>query len=85
MKPKIIKLTQHEKVVAVVPSYAAGPGWANAPTWVHIVDYATGKHRCECIQPDERTPELDTLFHAGAAMHSALMGAVPTKIVKEKP
>lgn len=82
MKPVTIKLNRNEKVVAVVPTYAAGPGWANAPAWVHIVDYATNKHRCECIQPEERTPALDALFHAGSAMCSALMGAVPTKTVK---
>lgn len=82
MKPKTIKLTQHEKVIAVVPEYARGPGWANAIVWVHIVDYATGKARSEDIQPDERTPALDTLFHAGSAMCSALMSAVPTKTIK---
>ena len=84
MKPKIIKLFQHEKVIAVVPEYCSGPGWANAIAWVHIIDYSTGKHRCEDIQPDERTIELNALFAPGAAMNATLMAVIKTKAVKRK-
>lgn len=81
-KPVTIKLGQSEKIIAVVPQWAAGPGWANAPTWVHIVDHATDKYRCECIQPDERTAALHALYAAGAAMCSALVDAVPARRAK---
>lgn len=83
MKPKIIKLFQHEKVIAVVPEYCSGPGWSNAVAWVHIIDYSTGKHRCEDIQPEERTLDLSVLFSPGAAIASALMSSVKTKLVKK--
>lgn len=77
MSSKTIELSRHEKIVAVVPEYCRGPGWSNAVVWVHIVDYSTAQHRCESIGPDERTPELSTLFDAGAAMCKSLAEAVP--------
>lgn len=81
MKPKTIKLTTGERVVAVVPERCAGPGWSNSPVWVYI---ATNDGRLikECIQPDERTPQMHALFHAGEAMCMALMGAVPQRRIK---
>ena len=78
---KIITLAKDERIAAVVPEYAAGPGWANAPAWVYIVD-SSQKLRIESIQPDERTPAMHALFGAGEAMSCALILAVPTK--KEK-
>lgn len=83
MKPKIIKIFPHEKVIAVVPEYCSGPGWSNAVTWVHIIDYSTGKYRCEDIQTEERTLDLSVLFSHGAAIASALMSSVKTKLVKK--
>lgn len=76
---KTIKLSQHEDIIAIVPEYCAGPGWSNAVTWVHIVDRATGKHRTEDIQPDERTPEMHHLFRIAASVHDALIAAVPAR------
>ena len=46
--------------------------------WVHIADRAGG-HRVECLQPLDQTPEMWALFEAGAAMHRALLAAVPHK------
>lgn len=76
-KPKTIKLNYGERVVAVVPELCHGPGWSNSPTWVFIATN-DGRLRRECIQPDERTLELHTLFAAGEAMCNALILAVPT-------
>lgn len=84
MRERIIELHDGERVVAVVPCRAAGPGWSNAPTWVHIVNYKTGTHREECIQPDERSPALQHLYAAGEAMQSALLASVSTKKAKRK-
>lgn len=81
MKPKTIILAEGERIIAIVPEYRAGPGWSNTPTWVYI-DGRDGKLREECIQPDERTPALYTLFSLGASMHCALMDAVPVRIKK---
>lgn len=81
-KPATINLGRNESIVGIVPEYASGPGWSNAVVWVTVLDWQTNKARRECIQPDERTPAMHALFATGAAMHAALLSAVPTK--KEK-
>ena len=72
---KALRLLRGERVVAVVPEHCAGGGWSNSVVWVHISDHL-GNIRTECLQPDEQTPEMRTLFDAGAIMHRALVGAV---------
>jgi hypothetical protein len=81
MKARTIKLAYGERVVAVVPERCNGPGWSNAPTWVYIATN-DGRLREECVQPGERTPELQALFAAGEAMCNALAAAVPVKKTK---
>lgn len=80
MRPKKIKLEPGEYIIAVVPEKAAGPGWANSPTWVYIA--GNGKLRKECIQPNERTDALHALFNIGLAVCEALSEAVPTELRK---
>lgn len=77
-RPLELLVGHGERVIAVVPQRAAGPGWANAPTWVYIATN-DGRLREECIQPEERTRDLHTLYAAGEAMCNALLAAVPTK------
>jgi hypothetical protein len=80
MKPqKPIPLSRTERVIAVVPEYCAGPGWANSPLWVHIADHATGTLRSECIQPEDQTPEQHVLFRIGADVHAALVNSIGIK------
>ncbi len=81
-KPKEIELRPHETIIAVHPEYVSGPGWSNAPTWVYIKNHATSDVRAECIQPEERSDALHTLFSVGAAIHAALVNAVPIKRVR---
>lgn len=78
----MIKLGEHERIVAVVPQRASGPGWANSPTWVHIVDHATGKWRQECLQPEEHSAELLTIYSIGALLCQQLITTVECKHVK---
>ena len=73
---KTIELGRNERIVAVVPEHVSGPGWGNSVVWVHITD-GCGLYRAECVQPEEQAPEMLALFDAAAAMHSALVGAVP--------
>lgn len=80
MKPqKPIPLSRTERVIAVVPEYAKGPGWGNQVLWVHIADNANGTLRTECIQPADQTPEQLTLFLIGAVVHAALVESVKTE------
>lgn len=82
MKPKTIKLARGENVIAVVPERCHGPGWSNQPVWVYIKTN-DGRLREECIQPEERTPEMHTLFDAGEAICNSLLNAVPVKLEKK--
>lgn len=81
-KEKIIRLSPGERIIAVVPESCAGPGWSNAPTWVYIATN-DGKLREECIQPGERSIQLNVLFSVGLNVCSALINSVSTKLVKE--
>ena len=83
MKPKVIRLAPGERVIAVVPERCSGPGWSNAPAWVYVATN-DGHLRQECIQPEERTPQLHALYHAGEAMCAALLGSVPQRRVKPR-
>ena len=82
MKPKKITLYPHEYIIAAVPEYASGPGWANQPLWVHIARN-DGTMRSECLQPDEQTSEQHTLFRVGAAVHRQLVESVAVQRKKE--
>lgn len=82
MTVKIVTLKRGEKIIAVVPEYCAGPGWSNSPTWVYISRHDETL-RTVCIQPNERTPILNSLFHAGEAMCQSLQAAVPTRKAKK--
>lgn len=80
---KKLQLADGERIAAVVPEECSGPGWSNRVVWVHIVDNAGG-HRVECLQTMDQTPEMWALFEAGAAMHRALLAAVPLKTRRQK-
>jgi hypothetical protein len=71
-----LMLAADEQIVAVVPERAAGPGWSNAPVWVHIVGQSGQRYRCECLQPQEQTPELMALFRIGEEVCKSLRDAV---------
>jgi hypothetical protein len=77
-KPKVIRLAKGEEIIAVVPKSCHGPGWANQVVWVHVRTI-NGLLRTESIQPDERSPEMDTLFDLCEAACNVLLSAVPVK------
>ena len=68
MKPKRTLLTAY-------PTFEAGPGWANSPIWI-IEQDITGALFIECLQPEQQTEEMQTLFTTCAAAHAALTRAV---------
>jgi hypothetical protein len=80
---KTIELQRDERIVAVVPEYFFGPGWSYPLVLVYIVD-SSQRLRIEAIQPEDQTPKMRTLFGVGAAACGALVGAVPTRQLKEE-
>lgn len=83
MAKSIIKLCQYERILAVVPEPASGPGWANSPVWVYIEDSRHKNLRTECLQPDEQSPEMRALYPLGAMMHRQLLSSVSVRNVRE--
>lgn len=73
---KLITLGRFERIVAAVPDFAHGPGWSNRPLWVYIVDSTTKILRTECIQPEDQSEEMQTLFNVCNAAHGAMLEAV---------
>ena len=78
----VVKLGKHEKVLAAVPEYCAGPGWSNMVVNVHIFDYQTNAYRVVYLQTDEITNDMHLIFGIGAKMHQMLIDSVPTKETK---
>lgn len=74
-----MKLWKHDHVLTAYAEPAAGPGWANAPLWLIIRDARDGSLRRECLQPDEQTSEMRTLYPVCAAAHLSMLAAVERK------
>jgi len=72
---KKIKIKKNERILAVVPEYVAGPGWANAVVWVYVA--SGNEFRTECIQIEDRSPDMHALFRIGATVQAVLVSAVP--------
>lgn len=70
-----MKLTKGEGIVTAYAEAAGGPGWANTPVWV-IVRGADGTLREECLQPNEQTPGMITLYVVSAAANYAMRAEV---------
>jgi hypothetical protein len=79
---KKLQLKRGEIVVAVVPKviHGPGPGGRNEPTFVYILT-PTGRIREDCIQPDDAPLSFYKLSHPAAAIHDALLKALPVEYV----
>lgn len=63
-----------KQLVTVYTEPASGPGWANAPLWIIWRD-DLGKLHEDCLQPDDQSNDIRTLYGTCAAAHAALMRA----------
>ena len=70
---KALRLRKHDHILTAWAENASGPGWANTPLWVVIVD-GDGRLRRECLQPDEQPAEVRLLYSA----HAAITGQITT-------
>ena len=68
-------LTKKRQIVAVTARSASGPGWANSPVWVVWRDEYGQLHE-DCLQPNEQSIEIHTLYRVCAAAAAALEAAV---------
>lgn len=74
-------MTMH--IVTAYPERAEGPGWRNEPLW--IVVRVNGDLREVCLQPDEQTDAMRSLFRVCEAAHVAMKGAVEWAMRKDCP
>lgn len=77
-QPKVARLLNLEPGDSIVCAYArpaSGPGWSNFPLWV-IVMNGDKELRTECLQPEQQTPEMLTLYNVNLAAVTALTQAV---------
>ena len=75
-KKAVVTLQKHEKVLAVVPEKAEGPGWSNILVWVYVGNHQTNTFRSIALQAEDFGDELWTLFKPGVAIHEALTAAL---------
>jgi hypothetical protein len=80
---KTIQLTRDERILAIVPEFACGPGWRNEIVYVYIEDTTNGQVRTEDIQPHEQSSAMGVLFDAAAAMAESLRRAVPVEVMRD--
>lgn len=73
---EVVRLEPNEYIVTAYASPASGPGWANSPICVVILNSATGKMREDCIQPADQTAEMLTLYAFSSLAHSQMTAAV---------
>lgn len=59
---------QKRFVVTAFAEPCAGPGWANSPVWVILSDEEGRLYR-ECIQPDDQSAVMRTLYSVSASTH----------------
>ncbi len=79
--PYKIKLTENERVICAYAEKASGPGWSNRPVFVVIESKCTGGIRTECIQPDQQSEEMLTIYDFAAEAHEMML-RMAKRIVK---
>ena len=68
-----IKLTENEMVVCAYAEKASGPGWSNCPVFVVIENKCTCGIRTECIQMDQQSEEMLTIYDIAAEVHETML------------
>lgn len=78
-------VTKHNEyqIVTAWAESASGPGWTDQPVWV-LVQERCGKLRIECLQPDEQSRDIHTLYSVSSAAHGAMVTAVQRAALDSK-
>lgn len=72
---RALNLGKHDAIVVAWAESAAGPGWANRPLWVIVLD-GDGELRRECLQPDEQPEAAQLLYAINEATTAAMTKAI---------
>ena len=77
-------ITEHDIIITAYASPAQGPGYSNTPLWVVVRDRRDGAYREICLQPDEQSREMLTLYKIAAAVNEELLGWVKVQLLGGK-
>jgi len=64
-----------DRIVTAWAEPVSGPGWANRPLWIIVRD-GLGNFREDCLQPDDQTVGMQTLYHVSSAVHREMVAEV---------
>ena len=78
-----MKIGKDETVVTAFAETAEGPGWFNTPVWV-VIRARDHTLRMECLQSEEQTSRMLTLYSVSAACHNSMKGAIDAMIFKAR-
>ncbi len=70
------RLPEGHVVLAAWAEPADGPGWANQPVWALTRNTWDGSYHLHCLQPEEQSRDIATLYQVSAAAHAAMTAAV---------
>jgi len=77
------KLERGEFIQAAWGENCSGPGWANTPIFV-LIREVSGKCRIECIQPEDQTVGMVSIFQFSALSHNKMIREVANLLSKKK-
>ena len=77
----MLELDENDHIVCAYAEYASGPGWANRPIWVIVQDGDKNLRR-ECIQPDDQSLAMTTLYRVSNEAHRSMTIAVRSELEK---
>ena len=55
---------------------ASGPGWTNSPLYYLVSDFPSEKLHVECVQSEEQSAAMKTLYVTSAAASDSMRQAV---------
>lgn len=72
----MIELNDTWNIVTAFAERCRGSGWVNPVVWVVIQKPGTNKYELRCIQPEDQTEAMRTLFDVSAACSESMVKAV---------
>lgn len=79
-----LAIEEGERILTAYAEPSSGPGWSNRPVWI-IVAGRDNKLRQECLQPDEQTVEMLSLYGIAAEVQRAMSSAARMSVRVRKP
>lgn len=83
-KSQVPMLKNDEYIVTAYAEAASGPGWGNTPVWVVVCRKGTQDYRIECLQPDEQTSVMRSVYQVSDGMHHLMVKEARSVMTRKK-